>query len=90
MSEHLSIFLRNVRAAPQTLEQQRFFAVPRRVIKCNMDKDLGNADHGNGALEFGFGIERSAVRDPIPRKFRHFDRDCVLSTTKPNFNVFIS
>ncbi|GBN05285.1 hypothetical protein AVEN_212858-1 [Araneus ventricosus] len=30
MSEHLSTFLRNVRATPQTLDQQRFCAIPRR------------------------------------------------------------
>ncbi|GBN14376.1 hypothetical protein AVEN_259403-1 [Araneus ventricosus] len=48
MPEHLPTFLRNVRATPQTLEQQRFFVVPRRVIRRNIDKNHETRIMGTG------------------------------------------
>ncbi|GBM80238.1 hypothetical protein AVEN_25315-1 [Araneus ventricosus] len=45
----LPTFSQNVRVTPETLEQQRFFAVPKVY---NTDKNLRNTKHGKGSLTF--------------------------------------
>ncbi|GBN67744.1 hypothetical protein AVEN_272417-1 [Araneus ventricosus] len=45
----LSTFSHNVRVTPDTLEQQRFFAVPKAY---NTDMNIGNTNHCKGNLKF--------------------------------------
>ncbi|GBM60416.1 hypothetical protein AVEN_206653-1 [Araneus ventricosus] len=77
INEHLPTFLQNVRATPQTPEQQRFFVVPQREVKHNTDKNRGNMDHGNGP-----------EHEQVSRKHEPWDCSTTMRKTRKCMELF--